>query len=172
MPGALAGGSAFCAGWKTCRKLREVMQATEDGYLQVYACRLEEFAEVGDIRGWYEHLKGGWNLQGKKVGSAQYIRDKDGKLLRKLEQNRARWRRAVASLLNTASAALNRTMIDGLLPKPVTLSLGDPPVLNELKPAPSYMANCKAMGPNELPAELPKLGFATVPTKYCSHSTA
>ena len=59
MGGALAGGSAFCAGWKTCRKLREVMQATEDKYLQVYACRLEEFTKVGDIRGWYEHLKGG-----------------------------------------------------------------------------------------------------------------
>ena len=106
------------------------------------------------------------------MGSAQYIRDNDGKLLQKLEENRARWIRAVASLLNTTSAAFNRTIIDGLLPKPVTLSLGDPPVLNEIKPALSYMANCKAMGPNELPAELPKLGFATVPTKSCLHSTA
>ena len=59
MRGALVGGSAFCAGRKTCRKLREVMQATEDRYLQVYAYRLEEFAKVGDIRGWYEHVKGG-----------------------------------------------------------------------------------------------------------------
>ena len=67
------------------------MQAAEDWYLEVYACELKEFALSGDMRGWYGHLKGGWKLQGKKVGSAQYITDEDGKLLRKLEEIRARW---------------------------------------------------------------------------------
>ena len=51
--------------------------------------------------------KGGWKLQGKKLGSAQYIRDENGKLLRKLNEIRARWRRFFTSLLNTTSAALN-----------------------------------------------------------------
>ena len=31
--GTLAGGSAFCALRKACRKLREIMQAAEDRYL-------------------------------------------------------------------------------------------------------------------------------------------
>ena len=88
--GTLAGGSAFRALRKVCSKLREIMQAAKDRYLEVYACEVEEFTLAGDVRGWYGHLKGGWKLQGKKVGSAQYIRDEDGKLLRKLEEIRAR----------------------------------------------------------------------------------
>ena len=131
--GTLAGGSAFRALRKACTKLRETMQAAEDRYLEVYACELEEFIVAGDVRGWYGHLKGGWKLQGKKLGSAQYIRDENGKLLRKLDEIRARWRRYFTSLLNTTSAALNRTIIEGLSQKPTTLSLGDPPVVSETK---------------------------------------
>ena len=155
---ALAGGSAFRALRKACRKLREVMQAAEDRYLEVYACELEEVTLAGDMRGWYGHLIGGWKLQSKKVGSAQYIKGEDGKLLLKLEEIRARWRRYFAFLLNTTSDALNRTIIEGLSPKPVALSLGDPPVVDETKQALRPMANGKVMGPDELPAELLKLG--------------
>ena len=99
-------------------------------------------------------------MQGKKVGSTQYIRDEDEKLLRKFEEIRARWRRYFASLLNTTSAALNLTIIEGLSPKPVALTLGDLPVGNETKKALRSMANGKAMGPDELPAELLKLGLS------------
>ena len=73
--GTLAGGSAFRALRKACRKLRETIQAAEDRYLEVYACELEGFIVAGDLRGWYGHLKGGWKLQAKKLESAQYIRD-------------------------------------------------------------------------------------------------
>ena len=136
------------------------MQAAEGRYLEVYACELEEFILAGDIRGWYGYIKGGWKLQGKKVGSAQYIRDEDEKLLRKLDEIRARWRRHFTSLLNTTSAALNRTTIEGLSQKPIALSLGNPPVVSETKKALRSMANGKAMGPDELPAELLKLEFS------------
>ena len=57
--GTLAGGSAFRALRKACKKLRETMQAAEDRYLEVYACELEEFIVAGDVGGWYGHLKGG-----------------------------------------------------------------------------------------------------------------
>ena len=122
----LAGGSAFRALRKPCRKLRGIMQAAEDRYLEMYACEPEEFTLAVDIRGWYGHLTDGWKLQDKNVGSAQCIRDEDGKLVRKLEEIQSRWRRYFASLLNTTSAALSRTIIEGLSPKPVALSLGDP----------------------------------------------
>ena len=79
--GTLAGGSTFRALRKACKKLREIIQATEDRYLEVFACELEEFIVAGDLRGWYGHLKGGWKLQGKKLRSAQYIRDENEKLL-------------------------------------------------------------------------------------------
>ena len=88
--GALVEGSAFRALRKARRKFREVMQAAEDRYLEVHACELEEFPKTVEMKRWYGHLKGGWRLQGKKVGSAQYIGDEDGKLLRKLEEIRAR----------------------------------------------------------------------------------
>ena len=106
----LAGGSAFRALRKACKKLREAIQAAEDRYLEVFACELEEFIVAGDLRGWYEHLKEGWKSQGKKLRSAQYIRDENGKLLRKLDEIRARWRRYFTSLLNTTSATLNEQL--------------------------------------------------------------
>ena len=137
----------------------EVMQAAEGRYLEVYVCELEEFTLAEDRRGEYGHLKGGWKLQGKKMGSAQYIRDEDGKLLRKFDEIRARWRCYFACLLHTTSAALNQTITEGLSPKPVALSLGDPPVVNETKQALRSMANGKAMGLDELTAELLKLGL-------------
>ena len=124
--GTLAGGSAFRALRKACRKLRETMQA--------------------DVRDWYVHLKGGYKLQGKTLGSAQYIRDENRKLLRKHDEIRAWWRRYFTSLLNTTSAALNRTIIEGLSQKPTALSLGDPPVVSETQKALRSMANGKAMG--------------------------
>ena len=135
------------------------MQVAEHRYLEVYAaCELKKLA--GDMGGWYGHLKGGWKLQSKKVGSAQYVRNEDGKLIRKLEEIHARWRRYSTSLLNTTSAALNQTIIEGLSPKPIALSLEDPPVVNETKKALRSMANDKAMGLDELPAELLKLGLS------------
>ena len=134
------------------------MQAAEGRYLDIY--EREEFTLAGDMRGWYGYLKGGLKLQNKKVGSAQYIMDENGKLLRKLEEICTRWRRYFASLLNTTSAALNRTIIEGLSPKPVALSLGDPPVVNETKRALRFMANDKAMRLDELQVELLKLGLS------------
>ena len=135
MRGGLDGGSAFRALQKACRNLREVMQAAEDRYLEVYACERGEFTKAGGMKGWCGHPKGGRKLHGKKVGSAQCIREEDWKLLRKLEEICARWRRYFASMLNTTMATLDRIMIDGLSPNPVALSLGDPPDMNETKQA-------------------------------------
>ena len=73
--GTLAGGSAFRALRKACKKIRKIIQAAEDRYLEVFACELEEFIVAGDSRGWHGHLKGGGKLQGKKLRSAQYIRE-------------------------------------------------------------------------------------------------
>ena len=160
MHGTLAGGSAFRALRKACRKLRETMQAAEGRFLEVYNCELEEFIVAGDVRGWYGHLKGGWKLQGNELGSAQYIRDENGKLQQRLEEIRARWRRYFTSLLNTTSAALNRAIIEGLSQKPAVLSLVDPPVVSKTEKALRSVANDKVMGPDELPAELLKLGLS------------
>ena len=57
--GTLAGGFVFRVLRKACKKLRENIQAAEDGYLEMYACELQKFIAAGDLRGWYGHLKGG-----------------------------------------------------------------------------------------------------------------
>ena len=144
--GTLAGGSAFRALRKACKKFGEIIQAAEDRYLEVFACELEEFIVAGDVRGWHGHLKGGWKLQGKKLRSAQYIRDENGKLLRKLDEIRARLRRYFTSLLNTTSATLNRTIIEGPSQKPTALSLGDPPAVSETKKGPEIYGQCQGYG--------------------------
>ena len=144
--GTLTGGSAFRALRTACKKLREVIQAAEDRYFEVFACELEEFIVAGDLRGWYGHLKRGWKLQGKKLRGAQYIRDENGKLLRKLDEIRTRWRRYFTSLLNTTWATLNRTIIEGLSQKPTALSLGDPPVVSETKKGPEIYGQWQGYG--------------------------
>ena len=90
----------------------------------------------------------------------QYINDEDGKLLRMLEEIRERWRRYFVCLLTTTSNDLDQIPIEGILPKPVALSLRDPPVVDETKPTLRSMDNGKAMRPDELPAELHKLGLS------------
>ena len=102
-------------------------------------------------------------MKGKKLGSTQYIRDENGKLLWKLDEIRARWRRYFTFLLNTTSAALNRTIIEGLSQKPTALSLGDPPVVSETKKDLRCMANSKAMGPDSCRRNCSSLGFPIVP---------
>ena len=99
-------------------------------------------------------------VTGKKLESAQYIRDENGKLLRKLDEIRARWRRYFTSLLITTSVALNRKTTEGLSQNPTSLSRGDPPVVSETNKALRSMAIGKTMGPDELPAELLKLGLS------------
>ena len=86
------------------------------------------------------------NCKGKKIGSPQYNRDEDGNLLRKLEKICARWRRYFISLLSTTSAALNRTIIEGLSQKPTAPSLGDPPVVSETKKGPEIYGQWKGYG--------------------------
>ena len=91
------------------------------------------------------------------MGSAQYTRDEDGKLLRKLKEIHEGWRRCFPSLLDTTSAAPDLIITEGLMPTPAALSLEDTPVLDETKQALRSMANGKAMGPDGLPAGLLEL---------------
>ena len=93
------------------------------------------------------------------MGSAQYIRDEDGKLLPKLEEIRGRWRRYFVSLFNTNSAALDNNH-RGLSSKLVALSLEDPPDVDEMKQALRSRTNGKPMGLDEQPAELRKPGLS------------
>ena len=107
------------------------------------------------------------------VESTLCIRDEDGKLLWKLEEIPEMWRRYIPFLLNTTSADLDRTIIEGLsFNKLIALTLGNPPVVGETKQLMISMNNCKVMGLDELPAELLNLWLSSSSHEVCSHSTA
>ena len=72
--------------------------------------------------------------------------------------------RLFGTLLNTKSDNLRLDIIEGLSQWPVTHALGVEPTENELIGALRSMANAKAVGPDELPVELLKLGLNHDPT--------
>ena len=91
------------------------------------------------------------------MGSTQYTTDEYGNLLRKPKEMREGWRRCFPSLLKTALAALDLIITEGLSPTSAALSLEDTPVVDGTNQALRSMANGKAMGPDELPADLLEL---------------
>ena len=100
------------------------------------------------------------------------IGDEEGKLFWKLEEVPEMWRRYIPFLLNTTSAALDRTIIECLSSnKLIALTLGDPPVVGETKQVVISMDNGKVMGLNEMPAELFNLWLSGSSHEVCSHST-
>ena len=59
--------------------------------------------------------------------------------------------------LNTKSIKLDPTIIDLLQPRPLQLSLGDEPSMDDMTEVIKGVPNWKAGGPDGLPAELLKL---------------
>ena len=61
-------------------------------------------------------------------------------------------------LLNNSSLTLDPSVVDSLPQIQICHALVEPPTRGEVALAPRRMANAKAMGPDNLPAELLKLG--------------
>ncbi|CAM9642389.1 unnamed protein product [Pylaiella littoralis] len=68
-----------------------------------------------------------------------------------------RWARWFHALLNTKSPTLDPRVVDKIEPWPQCVPLDDIPLLFEVEEAIRGMANRKAVGLNDLPAELIKL---------------
>ena len=75
-----------------------------------------------------------------------------------------RWARFFGTLLNSKSDKLGLDVIEELPQLPITHALGVEPTEIEFIGALRSMANAKAVGPDELPAELLKLGINHDPT--------
>ena len=94
----------------------------------------------------------------KKVES-QCVRDEEGRLLRDKGRIRERWVRFFRSLLNSKSDMLDPDIPKRLPQHPVASALGTEPTEEKIATAMKAMANAKAVGPNDHPAELLKLGL-------------
>ena len=67
--------------------------------------------------------------------------------------------RCSSALLNSKSDKLDPNIVGRIPKRPITLSLGTEPTEDEITVALRPMANAKAVGPDELPVELLKLGL-------------
>ena len=87
----------------------------------------------------------------------QCVRDEEGKLMRDKGRIRLRWVRFFRSLLNAKSEMLDPDIPKRLPQHPVASALGIEPTEEEIVTAMKAMASAKAVGPDDLSAELLKL---------------
>ena len=114
-------------------------------------------------RGFFQQLKSLSPEDTRKV-NLQYIRDEEGEILRDPGFVLGRWAWFFGALLNAISDKLRLNIIEGLPQWPVTHNLGVEPTENEVTEALRSMANAKAVGLDELPVKLLKLGLNHHPT--------
>ena len=124
---------------------------------------MEKDLRQRDQRGLYQRCKF-LNIEDKRKLNSQYIRDEEGIMLRDPGVVLGRWARFFGTLLNSKSDKLRLDIIEELPQGPITPALGVEPTENELVVALRSMANAKAVGPDELLAELLKLGINHDPT--------
>ncbi|CAB1102902.1 unnamed protein product [Ectocarpus sp. CCAP 1310/34] len=97
------------------------------------------------------------DVEGKRSFTSQNTKDEDGKVLRDPTFIRQRWARWFHKLLNTKSPTIDLHAADKVKRSPTCVPLHDIPSLLEVEEAVQEMANRKAVGPDDLPAELIKL---------------
>ncbi|CAB1118404.1 unnamed protein product [Ectocarpus sp. CCAP 1310/34] len=97
------------------------------------------------------------DVESKRSFTSQNIKDEDGKVLRDPMFIRQRWARCFHKLLNTKSPTIDLHAADTVKRWPTCMPLDDIPSLLEVEEAVREMANRKAVGPDDLPAELIKL---------------
>ena len=137
---------------------RSVCDEAYKRFLERHVQGMEEDLRQRDQRGLFQRLKF-LNIEDTRKVSSQYIRDEEGMLLRDPGLVLGRWVWFFGTLLNAKSDKLRVDIIEGLHQWPITHAFGVEPTRNELIVALRSMANAKAVGPDELPIELLKLGL-------------
>ncbi|CAB1111482.1 unnamed protein product [Ectocarpus sp. CCAP 1310/34] len=125
-------------------------------FFEGYVRHLEKQSREGDQAGFYRHLKM-IDVEGKKSFTSQNIKDEDGKVLRNPTFIPQLWARWFHKLLNTKSPIIDLHAADKVKRWPTCVPLDDIPSLLEVEEAVREIANRKAVGPGDLPAELIKL---------------
>ena len=90
---------------------------------------------------------------------SQCVLDEERRLLREKGRIRERWVRFFPSLLNSKSDMFDADIPKRLPQHPIASALGIEPTEEDIATAMKAMANAKAVGPDDFPAELLKLGL-------------
>ena len=144
-------------------RVHRVCNDAKNRFLKRHAQGMEKDLRQRDQMGLFQRCKF-LNIEDTRKVNSQYIRDEEGIMLRDPELVRGRWARFFGTLLNSKSDKLKLDIIEDLPQWPITHALGVEPTENELIGALRSMANAKAVGPDELPVELLKLGINNDPT--------
>ena len=132
-------------------------------FLERHVQGMEDDLRQRDPRGRFQRCKS-LKIEDTRKVSSQYIRDEESIMLRDPGLILGRWARFFGTLLNSKSDKLRLDIIEELPQRPITHDLGVELTESELTGALRSMANAKAVGPDELPVELLKLGINHDPT--------
>ena len=143
---------------KACNCLKKVRSAAVVRFFERHVVELETQLRVGDQHGFFQTIKSVQLEETQKVES-RCIRDEEGRLLRDKGRIHERWVRFFHSLLNAKYDMLDADIPKRLPQYPVASALGIAPTEEEIATAMKAMENEKAVGPDDLPAELLKLGL-------------
>ena len=138
------------------KQLDRLRAGAVDSFFEGFVSQLEKKSREGDQAGFYKHMKG-LDVEGKRAFTSQNIKDEDGNLLRDPTLILERWARWFHTLLSTKSPTLDPRVVNKVKLWPTCVPLDDVPSMLEVQQAIRGMANKKAVGPDELPAELIKL---------------
>ena len=143
---------------RATESLNQVKEAAQDSYFRAFVSDLEARHREGDQAAFYRLLKE-VDMEGIRKSRQQHIQDEEGNLLKDDSLIRERWLRHFRQLLNQISDLLDPSIVNSLKEYPACASLGIEPTIEEVREAISKMANGKAMGPDDIPVELLKLGL-------------
>ena len=143
--------------------LHRVCNDAKNRFLERHAQGMEKDLRQRDQMGLFQRCKF-LNIEDTRKVNSQYIRDEEGIMLRDAELVPGRWARFFGTLLNSNSDKLKLDIIEELPQWPITHALVVEPTENELIRALRSMAIVKAVGPDELPVKLLKLGINNDPT--------
>ena len=144
-------------------RVRRVCTDAYNRFLERHVQGMEEDLRQRDRRGFYQRCKF-LNMEDTRKVNSQYIRDEEGIMLRDPGLVLGRWARLFVTLLNSKSDKLRLDAIEELPQWAITHALGVEPTEIKLIGALRSMANAEAMGPDDLPVELLKLGINHEPT--------
>ena len=142
---------------KACNWLKKVRSAAVVRFFERHVVELEKQLRVVDQHGFCQNIRSVQLEETKKV-EPHCVRDEEGRMLLVKGRIRKRWVRFFRSLLNAKSDMLDPDIPKRLPQHPVASALGIEPTEEEITTAIKAMANVKAVGPDDLPAELLKLG--------------
>ena len=144
-------------------RFHRVCKDAYETFLERHVQGMEEDLRKRDQGGFFQRLQS-LNIEDTWKISSLYIRDEEDITLRDPGLVLGRWARFFGTLHYSKSDKLRLDVIKELPQWPITHALEVEPTENELIGALRSMANAKAVGPDELPVELLKLGKNHDPT--------